>query len=328
MQTLQERIAELEKRFGPQVVRLCSADYPKIEVIPSGIPQLDLITGAGGIPRGRVTELYGPEGAGKSTVALHCAAQAQRMGLDVVYIDTEAALNFKWAQKIGVNLDALWHSQPASMEEMLEIAKAVAVPSTGLIIMDSIAAAAPAAELDSQFADQHVGIKARLLGKFFRQMQPYQESNTAMLCINQVREMIGVMYGSNETTPGGHGFKHATSLRIRMLKRGSKTQSVGGRDTYIHAATVYKNKVGVPHQSTDLLMTADAGIDVVWSLLGAGRQLGVLKNSKGTPAASITTPLFFDGMALGNSAEAWKYLWDNPEVQQALSDAVYEAINK
>ncbi|HPV08592.1 MAG TPA: recombinase RecA, partial [Aggregatilineales bacterium] len=243
--SLEKTLKELTKRFGDgAIMRLGEASHLAVDVIPTGSLSLDLAIGVGGIPRGRVTEIYGPESSGKTTLCLHVIAQAQRLGGICAFIDMEHALDPIYAERIGVNIEELYISQPDTAEQALEIAEAlVRSGAIDVIVLDSVAALVPRAEIEGEMGDSHVGLQARLMSQALRKLSgAIKHSNTAMIFTNQLRMKIGVMFGNPETTSGGRALKFYASLRldvrrIQALKQGGEV--IGNRTR----VRVTKNKV-------------------------------------------------------------------------------------
>ncbi|HHG75445.1 MAG TPA: recombinase RecA, partial [Persephonella sp.] len=231
---LESALAQIEKRFGKgSVMTLSSEAIKSVEAIPSGSLTLDLATGIGGIPRGRVTEVYGPESSGKTTLTLHLIAETQKMGGKAVFIDAEHAFDPKYAKAIGVNIEDLIISQPDYGEQALEIAETlIRSGAVDVVIIDSVAALVPKAELEGDIEDSNVGLHARLMSKAMRVLKgAVNKSNTALVLINQIREKVGVMFGNPETTTGGRAIKFFADMRLEVRKKDIKDsgEKVGSR---------------------------------------------------------------------------------------------------
>lgn len=302
-------LAQIEKNYGKgSVMRLGEDDRPPMEVIPTGSVALDVALGVGGLPRGRVVEIYGPESSGKTTVALHAVAQAQAAGGVAAFIDAEHALDPEYAAKLGVDVDALLVSQPDTGEQALEIADMlIRSGALDILVIDSVAALVPKAEIEGEMGDSHVGLQARLMSQALRKMTSgLNNSNTTAIFINQLREKIGVMFGSPETTTGGKALKFYASVRldvrrIETLKDG--TDAVGNRTR----VKVVKNKVAPPFKQAEFDILYGHGISREGSLIDMGVAEGFIRKS-----GSWFT---YDGDQLGQGKEnARKFLLQNPDI--------------
>ena len=261
-------------------MRLGQADHLEVEVIPTGSLALDLALGVGGIPRGRVTEIFGPEGSGKTTLCQHIVAEAQRRGGIAAYIDMEHALDPRYAARCGVNVDELYISQPDTGEQALEIAEAlVRSNAVDVVVVDSVAALVPRAEIEGEMGDSHPGLQARLMSQALRKLSgAIKASNTAMVFTNQLRQKIGILYGNPETTTGGMALKFYASVRIDMrqvqpIKAGGEV--IGTRVR----AKVKKNKVAPPFRECEFDIMYDQGISKEGDVLDLGVELGVIEKS-------------------------------------------------
>jgi recombination protein RecA len=319
---LESAIAQIERSFGTGSIMRYGDNTPAgIESIPTGAIALDMALGIGGVPRGRVIEIYGPESSGKTTLAQHIIAEAQKMGGTAAYIDAEHALDLQYAQRCGVNLDELLISQPDTGEQALEIAETL-VRSGGLdvVVIDSVAALVPRAEIEGEMGDSHVGLQARLMSQAMRKLTgAVSKSNTSLIFINQIRMKIGVMFGSPETTSGGMALKFASSVRMEIrrveaIKQG--TDSVGNRVR----VKVVKNKVGSPFKTAEFDIMFNEGISKEGNLVDVGLTLGVLRKSGAF--------IYLEDERLGQGREnAKEYLKSNPDVAQDIEDRIKNAGN-
>ncbi len=316
---LEAALQQIEKNFGKgSIMKLGSGAAQGIEVISTGCLPLDIALGVGGIPRGRIIEIYGPEASGKTTVALHIAAQAQKMGGVAAFIDAEHALDPVYAHNLGINLDELLVSQPDTGEQALEIAEAlVRSGAVDVVVVDSVAALVPRAELEGDMGDSHVGLQARLMSQALRKLTgAVNKSRTAIVFINQLREKIGVMFGNPETTAGGRALKYYATVRIDIrrsetLKQGS--DMVGNRTK----AKIVKNKVAPPFKIAEFDIVFGEGISQAGSLVDLGVNLGVIKKSGSW--------FSYNEEKIGQGREnAKKYLKNNPEIFAEIETKVRE----
>lgn len=314
---LEAALAQIEKQHGKgSVMRLGEDARQPIDVIPTGSVALDVALGIGGLPRGRVVEIYGPESSGKTTVALHAIANAQAAGGICAFIDAEHALDPDYAQKLGVDTDALLVSQPDNGEQALEIADTlVRSGALALIVIDSVAALTPRAEIEGEMGDSHVGLQARLMSQALRKMTgALKSANTTAIFINQLREKIGVMFGSPETTTGGRALKFYASVRldvrrIETLKDGS--EMVGNRTR----VKVVKNKVAPPFKQAEFDIIYGEGISREGSLLDLGVDAGVIRKA----GAWFT----YESDQLGQGKEnARNFLRTHPEVAADIESKI------
>ena len=319
---LDTALAQIERQFGKgSVMRLGDDGRAPVEVIPTGSIALDLALGIGGLPRGRVVEIYGPESSGKTTVALHSVANAQRAGGIAAFIDAEHALDPEYAKNLGVDTDALLVSQPDTGEQALEIADMlVRSGALDIIVVDSVAALVPRAEIEGEMGDSHVGLQARLMSQALRKMTSgLSQSNTTCIFINQLREKIGVMFGSPETTTGGKALKFYASIRldvrrIETLKDG--TDAVGNRTR----VKVVKNKMAPPFKQAEFDILYGHGISREGSLLDMGVEQGFVRKS----GAWYT----YEGDQLGQGKEnARTFLCDNPDLADELEKKLKEKLS-
>jgi recombination protein RecA len=318
---LESALLHLEKQFGKgTVMRLGDQPIVPMDVIPTGSIALDVALGIGGLPRGRVVEIYGPEASGKTTVALHSVASVQKAGGIAAFIDAEHALDPVYAQRLGVNLDELYVSQPDTGEQALEIADTlVRSGAVDLIVIDSVAALTPKAEIEGEMGDSHVGLQARLMSQALRKMTgALSNTNTTMIFINQLREKIGVMFGSPETTTGGKALKFYSSVRldvrrIETLKDG--TEPVGSRTR----VKVVKNKVAPPFKQAEFDILYGFGISREGGLIDMGVEQGFVRKA----GAWYT----YDGDQLGQGKEnARAFLRDNPDLSDEIEKRIKEKL--
>jgi recombination protein RecA len=276
---LETTLATIQKRFGEgSIMRLGQAGHLAVESIPTGSLALDLALGVGGVPRGRVTEIYGPEGSGKTTVCQHIVAEAQRMGGVAAFIDMEHALDPAYAAKCGVDVEELYISQPDTGEQALEIAEAlVRSGALDVIVVDSVAALVPRAEIEGEMGDSHPGLQARLMSQALRKLSgAIKVSNTAMVFTNQLRHKIGVMFGSPETTSGGMALKFYASVRldIRRIQAIKAGGDIVGNRTRVR---VKKNKVAPPFRECEFDIMYDEGISKVGDVLDLGVDMDIVE---------------------------------------------------
>lgn len=318
---LDAALAMIEKDFGKgAIMRLGDEDRPPIQSISSGNTAIDVALGIGGWPRGRIVEIYGPESSGKTTVALHAIAQAQKGGGIAAFIDAEHALDPEYARKLGVDTDNLLVSQPDTGEQALEIADMlVRSGAIDIIVIDSVAALTPKAEIEGEMGDSHVGLQARLMSQALRKMTgALYNSGTTAIFINQLREKIGVMFGSPETTTGGKALKFYASVRcdvrrIQTLKDGQ--DSIGNRTKL----KVVKNKVSPPFKIAEFDIMYGEGISRESSIIDMGVDNGIVKKS-----GSWFT---YEGDQLGQGKEkARLFLKDNPELADEIEDKIFRAL--
>ena len=314
---LETALAQIDRQFGKgSVMRLGSDERAPVAVIPTGSIALDVALGIGGLPKGRIIEIYGPESSGKTTLTLHAIANVQRAGGIAAFIDAEHALDPDYAQKLGVDIDQLLVSQPDTGEQALEIADMlVRSGSIDLVVIDSVAALVPRAEIEGEMGDSHVGLQARLMSQALRKLTGgLNSTGTSMIFINQLREKIGVFFGSPETTAGGKALKFYASVRldirrIETLKDG--TDAVGNRTR----GKVVKNKMAPPFKQAEFDILYGVGISREGSLLDFGVDHGIVKKS----GAWYT----YDGDQLGQGKEnSRKYLLQNPEIAAEIESKI------
>ena len=314
---LESALSQLEKQFGKgSIMRLGDRLTEEIEVIPTGSLALDIALGVGGIPRGRVTEIYGAESSGKTTVALQIVAQAQMLGGIAAYIDAEHAVDPVYARNIGVDVDNLLISQPGTGEEGLEIADAlIRSNAVSIVVVDSVAALVPRAEIEGEMGDSHVGLQARLMSQALRKITgSLSRTGTAAVFINQLREKVGVMYGSPETQPGGRALKFYSSVRLDV--RRVETLKVGTDMVGIRTRVkVVKNKVAPPFKQAEFDIMFGTGISRAGSILDIGVELGVV-----TKAGAFYS---YKGDRLGQGREnAKKFLDENPAMMTEMEGEI------
>ena len=314
-------LAQIDKQFGKgSVMRLGDESRPAVQVIPTGSISLDIALGIGGLPRGRIVEIYGPESSGKTTVALHAVAQAQASGGIAAFIDAEHALDPDYAKALGVDTDALLVSQPDTGEQALEIADMlIRSGALDVIVIDSVAALVPRAEIEGEMGDSHVGLQARLMSQALRKItSALSNAGTTAIFINQLREKIGVMFGSPETTTGGKALKFYASIRIDVrrietLKDGG--DAVGNRTR----AKVVKNKMAPPFKQAEFDIIYGHGISREGSLIDMGVEHGFIRKS----GAWYT----YDGDQLGQGKEnARTFLRDNPDLADEIEKKIKEKL--
>jgi len=314
---LEAALGQIDKQFGAgSVMRMGEKETMGIEAISTGALALDIALGVGGVPRGRVVEIFGPESSGKSTLAMHIVAEAQRNGGICAYVDAEHALDPIYAAAIGVDTDNLLISQPDTGEQALEIVDMLVRSSAvDVIVIDSVAALTPRAEIEGEMGDSHVGLQARLMSQALRKLTAnLNKSNTIAVFINQLREKIGVMFGSPETTPGGRALKFYSSVRldIRRIESIKDGAEVVGARTRVK---VVKNKVAPPFRQAEFDITYGKGISREGSVLDLAVEMGIAKKS----GAWFT----YDGEQLGQGRENSKqFLIDNPDVMMQMSARV------
>jgi recombination protein RecA len=319
--SLESALAQIDRQFGKgSVMRLGSDERAPVAVIPTGSIALDVALGVGGLPRGRIVEIYGPESSGKTTLTLHAIANAQRAGGIAAFVDAEHALDPEYAKKLGVDIDALLVSQPDTGEQALEIADMlVRSGAIDLIVIDSVAALVPRAEIEGEMGDSHVGLQARLMSQALRKLTGgLNQTNTTMIFINQLREKIGVFFGSPETTAGGKALKFYASVRldirrIETMKDG--TEAVGNRTR----VKVVKNKMAPPFKQAEFDILYGTGISREGSLIDFGVEHGLVKKS-----GSWYT---YDGDQLGQGKEnARSFLIKNADIALEIETKIKQKL--
>jgi len=311
--SLDMALRQIEKQFGKgSIMKLGEHTSTELEVIPSGSLFLDKALGVSGYPRGRIIEIYGPESAGKTTVALHAIAEAQKAGGTCAFLDMEHALDPVYAQKLGVDIESLIISQPTTGEEGLEIMEAlVRSGAIDLIVLDSVAALVPKAELEGDMGDSHVGLQARLLSQALRKLTgAIKKSNTVAIFINQLREKIGVMFGSPETQPGGRSLKFYSTIRLDVRKKEQlkQGQDIVGNKTIVK---VVKNKVAPPFKTAEFDIMYGKGIDRNGEIIDLGVEMDIIDKSGAWYS--------YEGERLGQGRENAKaFLDENPEIKAEI----------
>jgi recombination protein RecA len=316
-----EAIAQIKQRFGDgAIMKLGEAHAMQVDSIPTGCLSLDLALGIGGVPKGRIIEIYGPESSGKTTLAQHIVAESQKLGGVAAFVDAEHALDPDYARKIGVNVDELFISQPDTGEQALEIVETLVRSSAvDVVVIDSVAALTPKAEIEGEMGQSHMGLQARLMSQALRKLAGIiHKSNTTVIFINQIRMKIGVMFGNPETTPGGNALKFYSSVRIEVRRAAQIKQAesiVGNRVK----AKIVKNKVAPPFQRCEFDIMYNEGISIAGDLLDLGVETGAL-DKKGNS-------YLFKEERIGVGREtAKRFLVENPKQMKALRKAVEDIV--
>jgi recombination protein RecA len=314
---LEAALAQIDRAFGKgSAMKLGSREKIEIETIPTGSLGLDIALGVGGLPRGRVIEIYGPESSGKTTLALHAIAEAQRQGGSAAFVDAEHALDPAYAKKLGVDIDELIVSQPDTGEQALEIVDTlVRSNAIDVLVVDSVAALVPRAEIEGEMGDSHVGLQARLMSQALRKLTgSISRSRCMVIFINQVRMKIGVMYGNPETTTGGNALKFYASVRLDIRRTGQ----IKDRDDIIGNTTrvkVVKNKVAPPFKQVEFDIMYGEGISKTGEILDLGVKAGLIEKSGAW--------FSYDSVRIGQGRENAKvYLKENPDVAQRIENAI------
>ena len=317
MKALEAALGQIEKQFGKgSVMKLGDYTAMNVEAIPTGALSLDIALGIGGIPRGRIIEVFGPESSGKTTLALHLIAEAQKMGGEAAFIDAEHALDPVYAKHLGVNIDELIVSQPDTGEQALEIAEAlVRSGALDIIVVDSVAALVPKAEIDGDMGDAHVGLQARLMSQALRKLAGViNKSKCVIVFINQLREKVGIMFGNPETTPGGRALKFYASVRLDIRKTENLKQDgeVFGNRVRVK---VVKNKVAPPFREAEFDIIYGKGISKSGNILDLAVNLDIVEKSGSW--------FSYDGTRIGQGREnVKKYLEENPEMMKEIEEKV------
>ncbi|WP_106766000.1 recombinase RecA [Paenibacillus faecalis] len=315
-------LRQIEKQFGKgSIMKLGESTHMQVEIVPSGSLALDIALGTGGLPKGRIIEVYGPESSGKTTVALHAIAEVQKVGGQAAFIDAEHALDPSYASKLGVNIDELLLSQPDTGEQALEIAEAlVRSGAVDIIVVDSVAALVPKAEIEGDMGDSHVGLQARLMSQALRKLSgAISKSKTIAIFINQLREKVGVMFGNPETTPGGRALKFYSTVRldVRRIESIKMGNDVVGNRTRVK---VVKNKVAPPFKQAEIDIMYGEGISKEGSLVDIGTELDIVDKSGAWYS--------FSGERLGQGREnAKQFLKEHPEIADVIEGKIREASN-
>ena len=318
---LDAALGQIERQFGAgTVMRMGDKKLEKIPAIPTGSLGLDLALGIGGLPRGRVVEIYGPESSGKTTLTLEVIAQCQKLGGTAAFIDAEHALDPIYAEKLGVNVEELLISQPDTGEQALEVAD-IMVHSGGIdiLVIDSVAALVPKAEIEGEMGDTHVGLQARLMSQALRKITGnVKRSNTLVIFINQIRHKIGVMFGSPETTSGGNALKFYSSVRLDIRRIGTVKEGdeAVGNETRVK---VVKNKVSPPFKQAEFQIIYNKGINRLGELLDRGSDLGIVEKSGAWYS--------LEGEKIGQGkANAVEFLEENPKITEKIEKQILETL--
>ncbi|RZO96863.1 MAG: recombinase RecA [Gammaproteobacteria bacterium] len=320
---LDSALGQIERQFGAgTVMRMGDKEHVKIPAIPTGSLGLDIALGIGGLPRGRIVEIYGPESSGKTTLTLEVIAQCQKLGGTAAFIDAEHALDPIYAGKLGVNVDELLVSQPDTGEQALEVAD-IMVSSGGvdILVIDSVAALVPKAEIEGEMGDHHVGLQARLMSQALRKITGnVQKSGTLVIFINQIRHKIGVMFGSPETTAGGNALKFYSSVRMDIRRIGTVKDGdeAVGNETRVK---VVKNKVSPPFKQAEFQILYNKGINRLGELIDKGSDLDIIEKAGAWYS--------YNGEKIGQGkANSIDFLQENPKLLETIEKQVMEAIHK
>ncbi len=317
---LDRAIAQIEKQYGTgSIMRMDESNMPKIKGISTGSISLDIALGGRGVPCGRVCEFYGPESSGKTTLALHVIAEAQKKGGVAAFIDAEHALDTTWAKKLGVDVSSMLVSQPDTGEQALDIAEMlIKSNAVDVIVVDSVAALVPAAEMAGDIGQSHVGLQARLMSQAMRKLTgSISKSKTSLIFINQIRMKIGVMFGNPETTPGGKALKFYSSIRLDIRRIATIKNSEGVAVANRVRGRVVKNKVAPPFRSAEFDLTFDGGISREGDIIDLGVELDIVQKS----GAWVN----YGDLRLGQGRENAKtFLKENPEVLAEIEQKIFE----
>ncbi len=320
---LDSALGQIERQFGSgTVMRMGEKRHEKIPAIPTGSLGLDIALGIGGLPRGRIVEIYGPESSGKTTLTLEVIAQCQKMGGTAAFIDAEHALDPIYAEKLGVNVDELLVSQPDTGEQALEVAD-IMVASGGIdiLVIDSVAALVPKAEIEGEMGDHHVGLQARLMSQALRKITGnVQKSDTLVIFINQIRHKIGVMFGSPETTAGGNALKFYSSVRMDIRRIGTVKDGdeAVGNETRVK---VVKNKVSPPFKQAEFQILYNKGINRLGELIDKGADLDIIEKAGAWYS--------YEGEKIGQGkANSIEFLEQNPKLLKTIEKQVLDTLNK
>lgn len=321
-QALAATISQIEKDFGKgSVMRLGQKQTIDVDVVPTGSLGLDLALGVGGLPKGRIVEIFGPESSGKTTLTLHIVAEVQKAGGTCAFVDAEHALDPTYAKKLGVDVDKLIISQPDTGEEGLSIAEyLIRSGSVDLIIIDSVAALVPKAEIEGDIGDSHMGLQARLMSQALRKLTALvSRTNCIVIFINQIRMKIGVMFGNPETTTGGHALKFFSSIRMDIRRVGSikEKDEATGNQTRVK---IVKNKVAPPFRVVDFDIMYGSGISKVGEIVDIGSKLGIMEKTGAW--------FSYNGAKIGQGREnVKKYLLDNPKISDEIEQKIRQHYN-
>lgn len=320
---LEVAMSAIEKQFGKgSIMKLGDGANSELEVIPTGALSLDIALGIGGLPKGRIIEIYGPESSGKTTVALHVIAEAQKLGGEAAFIDAEHALDPVYAKKLGIDVENLIVSQPDTGEQALEITEAlVRSGAVDIIVIDSVAALVPKAEIDGEMGDSHVGLQARLMSQALRKLAgAINKTNTVAIFINQLREKVGIMFGNPETTPGGRALKFYSSIRldVRKIDMLKQTSDVVGNRVRVK---VVKNKVAPPFREAEFDIIYGEGISKVGNILDLAVNLDIIEKSGAWFA--------YNSQKIGQGREnAKQFLSANPNIANEIEKKIRENYGK
>ncbi len=321
--SLDNALGQIERQFGSgTVMRMGEKRHEKIPAIPTGSLGLDLALGIGGLPKGRIVEIYGPESSGKTTLTLEVIAQCQKMGGTAAFIDAEHALDPIYAEKLGVNVDELLVSQPDTGEQALEVADImVASGRIDILVIDSVAALVPKAEIEGEMGDHHVGLQARLMSQALRKITGnVKKSDTLVIFINQIRHKIGVMFGSPETTAGGNALKFYSSVRMDIRRIGTVKEGdeAVGNETRVK---VVKNKVSPPFKQAEFQILYNKGINRLGEIIDKGVELDIIEKAGAWYS--------YNGEKIGQGkSKSIEFLEENKKLLNAIEKQVVEAINK